>query len=243
MPKGAAPSETSGRVWEDLRKEARKLESELDAKLAAYGKLCTGYDSTYASNRPGEAGLANDQLIATKAAEIESLLGRLSDVNDAMSGALSGAADARSHTLARHRDILHDFTQEFRRLGSALGAARDRQQLLNGAPARGGADAGFPGGHAQGQSALLLRERTGIASSHAALDDVIGQADAVRSNLLDQRRVVDGIGDKLYNLGSKFPVVNGLLNAIRRKKNRDSIVLGSVISACCLFLLIYWVNK
>lgn len=41
--------------------QARKLEGELDAKLAAYGKLCTGYDSAFASKR-GEAGLANDQV-------------------------------------------------------------------------------------------------------------------------------------------------------------------------------------
>lgn len=44
--------------------QARKLESELDAKLAAYGKICTGYDSSYASKR-GEAGLANDQVSAS----------------------------------------------------------------------------------------------------------------------------------------------------------------------------------
>lgn len=38
-------------------------------------------------------------------------MARLSDVNDSMRSALSGTADSRSHTLARHRDILHDFTQ------------------------------------------------------------------------------------------------------------------------------------
>lgn len=32
-------------------------------------------------------------------------------MNDSLSSSLSGAADARSHTLARHRDILHDYTQ------------------------------------------------------------------------------------------------------------------------------------
>jgi hypothetical protein len=43
--------------------------------------------------------------------EIEDLLGRLSDVNDSLSSCLSGTGDPRSHTLARHRDILHDYTQ------------------------------------------------------------------------------------------------------------------------------------
>ena len=51
------------------------------------------------------------QLSHSKAMEIEELLGRLSDVNDSLSSSLSGAGDPRSHTLARHRDILHDYTQ------------------------------------------------------------------------------------------------------------------------------------
>ena len=51
------------------------------------------------------------QLSHSKAMEIEDLLGRLSDVNDSLSSSLSGASDPRSHTLARHRDILHDYTQ------------------------------------------------------------------------------------------------------------------------------------
>ena len=102
------------------------------------------------------------QLSHSKAMEIEDLLGRLSDVNDSLSSSLSGASDPRSHTLARHRDILHDYTQasprlmceskrpkihtslqswittwhalmqEFRRLQSALGAARDRAELFAG---------------------------------------------------------------------------------------------------------------
>ncbi len=56
------------------------------------------------------------QLSHSKAMEIEDLLGRLSDVNDGLSSSLSGASDPRSHTLARHRDILHDYTQARPRL-------------------------------------------------------------------------------------------------------------------------------
>jgi Golgi SNAP receptor complex protein 1 len=51
------------------------------------------------------------QLAHAKVEEIEDLLGRLSDVNDSLSSTLSGAGDPRAHTLARHRDILHDYMQ------------------------------------------------------------------------------------------------------------------------------------
>lgn len=51
------------------------------------------------------------QLAAAKGSEMEELLGRLSDVNDEMGSALSGAGDSRSHTLARHREIMVELTQ------------------------------------------------------------------------------------------------------------------------------------
>ena len=51
------------------------------------------------------------QLAQSKATDVDKLLRRLSDINDAMSSALAGASDARTHTLARHRDVLHDYTQ------------------------------------------------------------------------------------------------------------------------------------
>lgn len=47
--------------------------------------------------------------------EIQSLLEKLLDVNDAMSRCAASAAPTTSVTqkLARHRDILHEFTQVF----------------------------------------------------------------------------------------------------------------------------------
>lgn len=70
---------------------------------------------------PARAGL---QLLQTKCGEIERLLARLSDANDGMRSTLSGGADSRSHTLARHRDILHDFQQAGAQGEEARGVGR-----------------------------------------------------------------------------------------------------------------------
>lgn len=231
-------TESSQKAWDDLRREARKLESELDVKIAAYGKLCSGYEYGYAK---GESGLAADQQLQSKAGEIERLLARLSDANDAMRSTLSGGADARSHTLARHRDILHDFQQEFRRMHSVVGAARDRLDLLGGG---GGGGQHAPLLAGQGSNAgLLLRERGMLSSTNAALDEVMGTAQAVSGSLGQQRTVFEGVGGKMQSLGSKFPVVNSLMNAIRRRKNRDNLILAAVVAACTLFILVYWWHK
>ena len=51
------------------------------------------------------------QLASSKESAIEDTLRRLSDVNDSLSGVVTGSGDSRAHTLARHRDILHDLSQ------------------------------------------------------------------------------------------------------------------------------------
>ena len=51
------------------------------------------------------------QLASSKESAIEDTLGRLSDVNDSLSSVVTGSGDSRAHTLARHRDILHDLSQ------------------------------------------------------------------------------------------------------------------------------------
>lgn len=233
-PAASTQREASPQEWDQLRREARKLETELDVRLAAFGKLCAGFDTTYGTR--GEAGLATDQLTHTKAAEIEEYLRKLSDVGSRLAACLSGGPDTRSHMLTRHRDILHNYTLEFRRLSATLGEARDRADLFTGSsesmPLTG-----------QVTGALLLRERGNLANSNAAMDDVMGQAQAVARNLTEQRQLFSNIGDKLLSVAAKYPAVNGLLNAIRRKKSKDTLILSGVIAICTLFTLLYWWNK
>mmetsp|Transcript_21178 Transcript_21178/g.59611 ORF Transcript_21178/g.59611 Transcript_21178/m.59611 type:complete len:176 (+) Transcript_21178:1-528(+) len=172
-----------------------------------------------------------------QAAELGALLGQLEQVNAALGGKVS-IGDTRAHTLARHRDILGDYQQEFKRLQALHGAAADRAELLRGAE-------GSPllAAQAGGSSNALLRERSSIQSASNALDQVLGQAQNVASTLSGQRRLFDNMGNKLATVGAKFPVVNGLLTSIRRRKSKDTIILSAVIGICTLFLLIYWARK
>lgn len=232
----AAPGGT--RVWEDLRKEARRLEGEIDVKLAAFTKLCSSFEASYKLNS-ADNSLGADQLSQTKAAELEDLLQRLSDVNDEMGGVVGGSSDARSHTLARHRDILQEYSQEFRKVNSTLSAARDRLKLLAGSSL----ESPLLSVQVQSSTGALLRERGSVQNSTNMVDDLLAQAGGVHSNLMQQRRLFDNIGDKLMAVGARFPVVNGLMNAIRRKKSKDTLVLSGVIAACVVFTVIYVLAK
>eukprot|EP00803_Ostreobium_quekettii_P001374 evm.model.scf_1345.5 EVM.evm.TU.scf_1345.5 scf_1345:42604-43329(-) len=229
---GAPPSPAStSHEWDAYRRDARRLEGEIDVKLAAYAKLCAAFDGSPGS-QSGPGAPPTDQVLRTKAAEIDGLLQRLLEVNDRMGAAAAGGEGRLQHMLARHRDILHEFGQESQRLNASVGAARDRAELLAGA----GEGAPLLGVQVQG---ALLRERNTIASSTAAIDEVIGTAHAVHGDLKDQRRLFEGIGDRLYAMGSRFPAVNGLLRAIARRKSRDTIILSTVIAVCVLVLFVY----
>mmetsp|Transcript_6846 Transcript_6846/g.23554 ORF Transcript_6846/g.23554 Transcript_6846/m.23554 type:complete len:225 (+) Transcript_6846:161-835(+) len=217
------------RAWELLRKEARKLESEIDSKLATYAKYDKGY-----SYRQSDPASSEGYSTSVQAAQVEDLLLNLSRVNEEMVSAASGS-DSRRHTLARHRDILQEYEQEFKRLKSIHSSMQDRADLL--VDVESGSNA--PLLPLSSNSSAILRERANIGGVNNALDDVIGQAQNVASSLMQQRRVFDGVNSKLTTLGSRFPVVNSLLTSIRRRKAKDTIVMSLVVALCLALMLLY----
>jgi Golgi SNAP receptor complex protein 1 len=260
------PSLTSG-GWDELRREARRLEGELDGRLAAYARLAAGFESG-AALRGGSGAdassssslLATDQAARQRAAEVEQLLQRLADVNEELAvaaattcggapgGAAGGGASSKQHVLARHRDVLAELRQEFRRAGEGVSAARERAELLSGgyqsrAGGEGAALLGGGGNSDAAATAALLRERGTIAASTNLVDEMLAQAGAVSRGLADQRRAFESVGDRLAQMGERFPAVHGLLNAVRRKKSRDTVVLAGVIASCAAFTIIYVLAK
>ncbi|GBF90540.1 hypothetical protein Rsub_03536 [Raphidocelis subcapitata] len=227
------------RAWEDLRREARRLEGELEVKLQALTKLVSSCDPSSYRARPDAAAAAPpgaEAMADARAAEIQALLRRLANVNEEMGGVVGGGVmgDARGHTLTRHQDVLQEYMQEFRRLEASMGAARDRADLL-------GAGEGAPllGVQVHNATGALLRERTQLSGTTGHVDDMLAQAQSVTRSLLEQRRLFDGAGDKLAAVGERFPVIGGLLGAIQRKKNKDTLVLSGVIAGCTFLLILY----
>ncbi|XP_026661732.1 Golgi SNAP receptor complex member 1-1-like isoform X4 [Phoenix dactylifera] len=102
--------------WDALRKQARKLEAQLDELMNSYRRLV--------STKPdgSESDLESG---------IERFLKQLQQVNSQMqTWVSSGGSEILSHTLTRHREILQDLTQEFYRLRSSLRAKQEHASLL-----------------------------------------------------------------------------------------------------------------
>lgn len=228
--------------WEELRKDARKIEGDLDVKLSSYAKLGTRFTQSpgYVDNNSPTVG--PNRSWKSMEMEIQSLLEKLLDINDAMSrcAASASATSSVNQKLARHRDILHEYTQEFRRTKGNLNSMREHAELLNSV--RDDISESKASG-SMSPRVNLLRERASIHGSISHIDEVIGQAQAARSVLGAQRALFGDVQGKVKQLGEKFPVIRGLLGAIRRKRSRDTLILAAVIAACTLFLIIYWLSK
>ncbi|KAG6437800.1 hypothetical protein SASPL_102730 [Salvia splendens] len=227
--------------WEELRKEARKIEGDLDVKLSSYAKL--GARFTHGGNVDVVSPtLGSSRSWKSMEMEIQSLLEKLLDINDSMSRCATSAAPTTSVTqkLARHRDILHEFTQEFRRIKGNINSQREHAELLSSVRDD---ISEYKASGSVSPRMQLLRERAAIHGSMSHIDDVISQAQSTRAVLGSQRALFGDVQGKVKVLGDKFPVIRGLIGSIRKKRSRDTLILSAVISACTLFLIIYWLSK
>ncbi|XP_034683747.1 Golgi SNAP receptor complex member 1-1 [Vitis riparia] len=214
--------------WDALRKQARKLEAQLDEQMHLYRKLVS---MKVDGDKEKEIDSGIDQLLK-----------QLQQVNSHMQAWVSsGGSEIFSHTLTRHQEILQDLTQEFYRLRSSFRAKKEHASLLEDFREfdRSRLDLEEGGGSEQ----VLLKEHASISRSTGQMDTVISQAQATLGALVFQRSTFGGINSKLSNVSSRLPTVNNILSAIKRKKSLDTIILSLVASVCTFLILIYWLTK
>ncbi|KAE8038711.1 hypothetical protein FH972_011190 [Carpinus fangiana] len=227
--------------WEELRREARKIEGDLDVKLSSYAKLGARFTQGGFVDT-GSPSVGSSRSWKSMEMEIHSLLEKLLDVNDSMSRCAASAAPATSVTqkLARHRDILHEYTQEFRRIKGNINSMKEHAELLSSVRDD---ISEYKASGSMSPRMQLLRERAAIHGSIAHIDDVISQAQTTRHVLSSQKAFFGDVQGKVKHLSDKFPIIRGVLGSIKRRRSRDTLILSAVIAACTLFLIIYWLSK
>ncbi|KAJ4800338.1 Golgi SNAP receptor complex member 1 [Rhynchospora pubera] len=199
----ASSDESTTGNWDDLRRVARKLEGDLDVRLSSYAKLSEFSDKRVSSN---------DTQWKTQEMEIETLLVKLTEVNEDMSqwasAAVVGANTATMQRLTRHREILHELTKDFKRTKKNLLSIKEHAELLTS-----------------------VRNDINEHKAMSSIDEVIDQAEGTRSSALTVQRSAFGeIQGKLKHLNDKFPAIRATLGAIKRKKSKDNIILSAVIA-------------
>jgi len=233
--------------WEELRKEARKLESEIDLLLVSYSK----FGSSFAASSfliPGDepveraAAASNADAKDHRAGEIEQKLMALSEVNEEMSKCLSAfePTNATSQAiLQHHRGKLHDYQQDFKKTKANINATREHAELLS--HVRQDISHFKAGTNSRMENAL--RTRGAIHGSDRTADQILGQATEAREQLVSQRNLLQTSLAKLTGSSGTFSGLNNILTQIKRKKSRDWLILGLFISFCTCFILWYWLRS
>jgi len=226
---------------EDLRRQARKIEDEIDGKLLLLSK-CDVADEQDEEDKNDKSPLLNSSdsaaggVFTRLSNEIESLLERLSDVNNKMvSLADHIKSPSATFTLQRHRDILNDYSKEFRKTRANIQAAHDRQKL-------------FVSSHSQETriqinptrgTELLTREQESVRNTELLVDEQIDTVLRTRESLMNQKAALKAIHSQMTTLANRFPMINSLIQRINIKKRKDSIILASIIGVCLFLLLLF----
>ncbi|XP_059173465.1 Golgi SNAP receptor complex member 1-like isoform X4 [Physella acuta] len=234
-----------GNLWEDLRRQARQLENEIDLKLVSFSKLGTSY-STQRDYESDTAPLLNkassEHMFDTMAMEISQLLAKLTEVNDRMveytqNISTSSPSAALMHTLQRHRDILQDYSHEFQKTKANITAMREREDLLGSV--RRDINAYKNSSSLNRRSDMYLKEHDHIRNSERLVDEQISIAIATKENLQSQGKFLNTINQKVNAFANRFPMINSLVQKINLRKRRDSIILGLVIAVCVILMILF----
>jgi len=89
---------------------------------------------------------------------------------------------------------------------------------------------------------ILLKENEHARRSERMIDEQINIAVESRETLMNQRVAFKAIQTKLNDISNRFPMINNLVQKINMRKRRDTIIMGSVIGLCFVFLLWYWLG-
>ncbi|KAG0336075.1 hypothetical protein BG000_006968 [Podila horticola] len=237
----ASATGTTGPVtWDSLRKKARQVESEIETKLTSLSKFAVRSNTSTQGAGVGlsnSAGLDNGEELE---ASIEDLLEKLNNVVDAMSGLLDtpgqqSVSSSVMHGVQRHRDILHDYTKEYRKTRQNVRAAQDHAQLLSSV--RGEIDS-YKNGN-MSASDYMLNERARIDGSHLLADSALEQAYATKDDLDRQRTTLQNVNSRINNVANQLPGVGQLIGKIQSRKSRDNVILSCVIGSCVVGIMYF----
>ncbi|CAO3628858.1 unnamed protein product [Cunninghamella blakesleeana] len=154
-------------TWDQLRRQARQIENEIELKLVTLSKVG-------ALNSTQQQGLSSDINKGGQELEIEQLLNNLQDTIVSMGHILDQPSatptnPSMTHMLDRHKNILYDYTKEFKRTKANIKAARDKADLMNQVQDEIRI---FNAGNSN-EADYYLTERNRVESSHRMTDMIL----------------------------------------------------------------------
>ncbi|CAI5444025.1 unnamed protein product [Caenorhabditis angaria] len=231
-------------IWENLRKKARSAENSIDVKLVSLNKLSANSHGGFDIDE--KIVTSRQNLFQNLTDEISGLIEQLNTINDEMSevtGSQTSAAWANNpaiqHTLRRHREILRDYGTEFRRARDNVQQILQREALLSSSTSE--SRNGRVNNRAKGID-MYLKENEHISSCERLLDEQLEMAMSTKENVARQGINLRGISNRLHQVTKKYPAINNLMQKIKTKKQKNTVILAAVISFCLIFTIFWIIN-
>ncbi|KAJ1511503.1 Golgi SNAP receptor complex member 1 [Coelomomyces lativittatus] len=209
--------------WSTLQRMAKQMETECEANLTLLSK----------SLPLNSTSLQNHSM--TSIPTLDTLFEKLQQVVDQMESVLTSDSPSSSfHLVQRYRDTLQLHLREFRKLKGTVQSSRAHTELLT--KSNPGSNSKSNASQPDGTDSLL-EERIQVDRATFMLDDLIDQAHATRSGLLDQRNTLHRAHQRIQSLD--FSSVKRLLQRIRWRRHRNTWILASVFALCTFLLMLY----
>ncbi|XP_074596825.1 golgi SNAP receptor complex member Gos28 [Brevipalpus obovatus] len=227
--------------WEELRREARLLENEIDSKLLSFTKFASRESRMSTSDSSESVALLSDtnDVFERIVGDIEQLINRLSKINNDMSEHTKQVQNSSAmYTVQRHREILNDYSNEFQKTRSNILELMQREKLLSSDSPRKNNDFVITP-PANKINDLYLKEQDHIKSSEIMIEEQINVAARTRENLINQRNAIKAFQTQMTTLANRFPLINSLVHGINLRKRKDTLIIGTLIGICTFLLLIY----
>ena len=114
--------------WEELRRQVRRCEGEIESKLSSYARLV----STDSSTRNVQSQSFSGELVQK--------LSQLKELNTTLQEYVNSQYNAPPNmiqTAERHKEVLQDYQQEFSKTADNIGTLQKREALFNPSYKRG----------------------------------------------------------------------------------------------------------
>ena len=212
--------------WEEARRRSRQLEKDLERKIEELRSLNANLSHDSGGYDQESASFPNEQKIINA---IEDLFGVLEQsINDMDKYAME---HSKSQQVNRYRQIIQENHMEYQRIARSLRAKRESAELFSDM---------LDKPRENGDTEHLLRERKGLESGLRVADMLLDQADSTKKELENQRNTFEATGQRLLSgVVSIFPVLGSWIEKVKRRKQRDQLILAAVIAILLLFLFWY----
>eukprot|EP00980_Cylindrotheca_fusiformis_P002471 scaffold584_cov132-Cylindrotheca_fusiformis.AAC.24 len=211
--------------FDSLKREATKLERQLEDKVSRYQQLVQTIPNTSNDLLLAESGMHSTEDEATLRHDIQRTL---TNMQDLITTKLQPAAERSksqnsSLLIKRYREILFDLTGDFEKSRLAHVRKQERAKLMEGARTNGQDDEDPATAH-------LMREGRHIGNSLNAASQVISEATEIRSDLRNQGLSLGRVQSTMGTIASNIPGLNTLVDKIKRKRSKDDKILAGFLA-------------